>query len=192
MSHDTETPPQKPPPNKKPRIKKHKPDSRRGGVAYSKAPLRSSLSITPRKQNYPVFTSNNGLYEIATVIYNHILQFDERIAGLISHLQMAYVATIAYCYRISNVSIFCGYTSGVVGYSLLQQMGSGILLPEFLARYIEAIGKITSPTGVTIVPFAGNYRHLFPIGTAVTLDPAEILLEANRLIPDNPWVIDTG
>lgn len=120
-----------------------------------------------------------------------MLQFDARITSLIFHLQMVYVATIAYCYRISSVSIYCGYTSGVIGYSLLQQLGSGILLPEFLTRYIEAIGKLVMHTSITIVPFAANYRDLFPVGTAVTLDPAEILFEVGPIL-ENPWVIDAG
>lgn len=131
-----------PPFSKKPNFTKPRPDARRAGAAYSTAPLKSSLSMLPRKQNFQVVLSYNGIYQISTVIYNHILQFDARITGLISHLQMANVTSIAYCYRIASVSVACGYTPGIIDYSLLQQMASGILLPEFLARYIEAIGKL--------------------------------------------------
>lgn len=44
-------------------------------------------------------------------------------------------------------------------------MASRVLLLKFLTQYVEAIGKTTMPTGITVMLFAGNYRNLFSLNS---------------------------
>lgn len=119
-----------------------------------------------------------------------MLGYDAKVAQMISVHQMAYVTTVAFCLRVTTVSRSTGYALGIPGFDNLSQAATGILLPEFLARYIEAVGLVLLPSGVTLAPYAGAYRDMFPLNSAVTLDPAEILVDAGREVPDGDWAID--
>jgi len=119
-----------------------------------------------------------------------MIGYDARIAQMISVHQMAYVTTMAFCLRVTTTSRSAGYALGIPGFDNLSQAATGILLPEFLARYIEAVGLVVLPSGVTLAPFSGTYRDMFPLHSAVTLDPAEILIDAGREVPDGDWAID--
>lgn len=115
---------------------------------------------------------------------------DFRLAQNITDLQLAYVLTIAYCNRVVQCSLHLGYAIPSNA-SRLKQIASGIQLPDVLATYIESIGYVTLPSGATVAPFAGDYAVMFPNLYALMLDPAAILIEAERPVPPGDWALDT-
>lgn len=121
---------------------------------------------------------------------------DFRLANNISELQLRYVLSLAYCNRVAQTAISKCYAFPR-GASYLKQVCTGIYLPDILAKYIEAIGSVSLLSGATIVPYAGNYKDMFPEGSDLMLDPASILLEAGREVDttsewpiDDRWIVD--
>jgi len=74
--------------------------------------------------------------------------------------------------------------------SRLKQVASGIQLPSVLAQYIEAIGSFQLSSTATVVPLSKDYAEMFPPGSILMVDPAELLLEANRDVPHGDWALD--
>lgn len=177
------------PPTKRPRFDKSK-SNRHGGVAYAKHQPVTSLQIVPRSKHFPIFVSNLGCRSLANFVYAAIRGRDFRLTANITDIQLAYVMAIAYCNRVVQVSQTYGYSFPLEA-SRLKQVATGIQLPNVLAQYIESIGAVELSSGVSIIPFAGNYRTLFPLNFPLQLDPATLLEEAERPIPDGEWALDT-
>jgi hypothetical protein len=174
--------------NKRPRFTKN-PQNRRGGAAYTKQTRQTSLQIVPRIRVFPVFTSNLGCRDLSRLTFQVIQAKDYRLALNISEDQLTYVMTIAYCNRICQVAIHCGYAFPADA-SRLKQVATGIQLPDVLAKYIEAIGVVQLLSGATIVPFSGDYRTIFPVRSRIMIDPATVLNGARRPVPPGAWAID--
>lgn len=181
-------PPENAPPAKRSRFNKQS-GKRKGGTSYSKVEPILSLSIVPRRKVFPVFTSNNGCRNLAHLCYRAIQGRDFRLAQAITELQLAYVLDIAYCNRVVQTAIHHGYAFPLAA-SRLKQVATGIQLPSVLAQYIEAIGELQLASAATIVPFAADYRQMFPLGTELMLDPMVLLEEAHRNIPPGDWALD--
>lgn len=162
---------------------------RRGGTSYAKTEPPISLSIVPRKKVFPVFTSNLGCQELARLCYRAIQGRDYRLATAVTELQLSYVLIIAFCNRIVQTAIQHGYNFPLEA-SRLKQVATGIQLPSVLAQYIESIGAVVMASGATVVPFAADYRDLFPNGNKLMVDPATILREAQRPVPNGDWALD--
>lgn len=135
------------------------------------------------------FTSNQGCRILANLCYQAIRGRDYRLANAITELQLAYVLSVAYCNRIVQTAINHGYAFPLEA-SRLKQVATGIQLPSVLAQYIESIGLVPLASTASVVPFAANYREMFPPGSLLMLDPAQILEEAGRLIPPGEWALD--
>lgn len=138
-----------------------------------------------------MFTSNNGCRDLAHLCYRAIRGRDFRLANAITELQLAYVLTIAFCNRVVQTAIRFGYAFPLEA-SRLKQIATGIQLPSVLAQYIESIGEFQMASAATVVPFAGDYRILFPPETRLMLDPAVILDEADRPVPPGAWALDVN
>lgn len=127
---------------------------------------------------------------MSAITFNVIRGKDFRLANNITELQLAYVLTIAYANRVVQCSMQFG-CSFPLHASRLKQVAAGIQLPHVLATYIESIGKFALVTGANVVPYAGDYRTLFPLNSALMIDPATLIAEAGREPVDEPWSIDT-
>lgn len=123
------------------------------------------------------------------MIYRVIRDKDYRIAQNITELMLTYVTILAYCNRVVQTAIST-VTAVPQQASRLKQVTNGILLPDVLCRYIESIGKVEMASGVVLVPWAAEYENMFPEGCRIMIDPAEILAEMGRPIPEGPWAID--
>lgn len=146
------------------------------------------MAVT-RLSYFPVYTSNLGCTSLTQLVFQVIRLKDYRLATNITQLQLEYVTTISFCNRVVQTAKTYGYAFPN-GASRLKEVASGIKLPAILASYIETIGSVGLSSGATIVPFAADYHQLFPDGSDMMLDPATVLLQAGRPIPDGDWALD--
>lgn len=140
------------------------------------------LDKIPRK--FQIFVSNNAVSKLSLFVHNRLRDILPTLK--ITELQLEYFTTMAYIYRISSVT---GYGSVIKGFNELEWC-ENLQLPEFLAQYIEAIGTVTTSSGIPMAPFFGQYEDVFPENCLVNRSPAKILEEAGRPIPAGPWAID--
>lgn len=162
---------------------------RRGAASYQKQSEPNSIMAVSRLSYFPVYTSNLGCRSLTELVYQVIRSKDYRLAQNFTQLQLEYVTTVSFCNRVVQTARTYGYAFPF-GASRLKEVASGIRLPAILASYIESIGSFELTSGAIIVPFAASYEDLFPDGSDMMIDPAAVLLQAGRPIPDGPWALD--
>lgn len=138
-----------------------------------------SLQIVPRRQNFPIFISNLGCRELVHDCYATMTAKDYRLGHNISELDLSYVTSIALCNRMVQCGITYGYAFPSEA-SRLKQVASGIQLPSVLCNYIESVGRFVLSSGLSVVPWVDDYRHLFLENNEVQLDPFLLIEEEFR------------
>jgi len=177
-------------PSKRPRFNQTKASGlRHGGTSYSKTPVVSSLQAVTRLPTFPIFVGNQGCRHLPEIVFDVLRAKDHRIADNFTLSQLQYVTTLAFANRVVSISIEHGYAMPANA-SRLSQVAKGIRLPDILAKYIEAIGSVVLPTGVTVVPFSGDYEALFPQENQEVISPSQFLIEAERPVPQQDWALD--
>lgn len=146
----------------------------------------SILSGVPLKTYFQVYTSNIiDLY--SDTFYDILVAADNYINKSLTKLQCRYVLTMAITNRMVQCGVKLGY-SIPKGSELLRVASQHILLPDFLCKYVEAVGRVEM-NGIQIVPYITDYQELVSYAEYFA-DPGSILQQAGRSIPDNIWKVD--
>lgn len=162
--------------------------AKRSNPQFMKAPQPTTLSTYVIKAYFTVSCSNRGILPMVHNMYEVLKGRDSKLANAMSETMLLYVTNICFMARCAKVSSDIG-SSFVNSCDELMTAAKGLFLPDFLASYIESIGTIDLH-GATIVPYFSNLRDMRE--SSIFLSPSTILTNANRDLPNNPWLIDSN
>lgn len=143
-----------------------------------------------RRKYYEILCSNQGADLLCEVVFNSIQFRDFRMAAGVSLLQLQYCVVIAQWARLASVALDHGYVSAdIPQLSQLLKAVQGLQLPAPLAKYIETIGTLHLVAGVDVAPWFST-REDMQNPQLHQINPDDLLIAADRPIPDNYWSID--
>lgn len=157
--------------------------------AYTKAVIPISLSMSPVKSYFAIYTSSNGVPRIAEVVYSCLQSRVKTLAHDITLPLFKYVISIAWFGRLIQVNKQLGMNMHIEATRLIE-VAYAIPLPHLVCRYIETLGEYTMLSGAQLLPYCANYREMVPLGSEMYYDPLEALQEAGRPDPATDWSLD--
>lgn len=139
---------------------------------------------------FPVYVGNSGVDMLSSVFYDYL--YSHGLARDIDPLLIQYVLTMAYVYRvISTNKDYLKTSYKTASFAKFKESVEDIPLPRLFVKYLQSIGVVTNPNGVTVIPFGRNIEELFPQDNQQQISPLSILVRAGRSKANNEWCLDT-
>lgn len=130
-------------------------------VAYAEKPVPATLSTRVIKYYHPIYTVTSGIDSFSSFVYQTYAARDKRLENAFSQASLSYVSTLALTYKIYRLSNHLGYGMKKPSfYNELEEFSTNLVLPEPIAKYIEAVGTVPSPSGICLVPYAPTEAEL--------------------------------
>lgn len=135
-----------------------------------------------------MYVGNSGVTLLASTCADILATRDHRLETTMASYKIEYILTLSYALRLLTVASKARYLLAV-RFSELKQVMEDILLPDFLAKYIESIGVLKLANGASIAPIAGDYDTIFPAAHPRQIAPHSILARHGIARPENAWSI---
>jgi len=124
-----------------------------GQPSYQSIPLPSSIVVQPIQAFFKIHTGSKNLIKFCNLIHQVIISRDHKMERLLSQSCLSYVSLLAFYYRIVQIGMKAGYAYPTSSTTNLKMVAESLLLPEPICKFIECIGVVKLPNGMTIVPY---------------------------------------
>jgi hypothetical protein len=79
---------------------------------------------------------------------------------LLSQEHLEYVSLIAFYYRLVQIGLKAGYSYPTFSVSDLKMVAESLLLPDQICKFIECVGIVKMPNGISLVPYVPSDEEI--------------------------------